>query len=362
MISRAIHLAMWSGFRAGASSEASHGEIEIMFHGDKISPVQRAAHASIVASASALQALILEAIVQAYPAFREWHPRPKTVTTKTLRNLIELYGITVLNDGHEAMGYLAYSFSCAWDPSGFSVVTHGPRVVAAGDDVLGYPIKDPARSKPKPKVVTAAARKKLAALADKAAKRNPKSLSVAKGELEITLAVWAGFRAGENGTLSKGKVLVSVGGDAMITSDDEITAEHTAAYRHAVEHASTVQHFILRAIEQEYPKIKARVADVDTEMPTTIDASALRDLVEITAIHIHQAHAAGVGYVGYQFAAAWDSEHALGVMMHLDRVVALGGADTAILSWIAERDRKKRKRPTTRNKKVAVSAKRPRSV
>lgn len=37
--------------------------------------------------------------------------------------------------------------------------------------------------------------------------------------------------------------------------------------------------------------------------------------------------------------ASWDAEHGLGVMLHRDRVVKVGGADTALLEWIAANDR-----------------------
>ncbi|MFX3636230.1 MAG: hypothetical protein ACE3L7_29590 [Candidatus Pristimantibacillus sp.] len=43
-------------------------------------------------------------------------------------------------------------------------------------------------------------------------------------------------------------------------------------------------------------------------------------------------------YIGYELSCTWDEEHAFGAMMHQDRVIAIGGADTAILHWIAQDD------------------------
>jgi hypothetical protein len=43
-------------------------------------------------------------------------------------------------------------------------------------------------------------------------------------------------------------------------------------------------------------------------------------------------------YVGFEFGCTWDDEHGLGVLMHGERVVDVGGAETAFLLWIAERD------------------------
>jgi len=58
-------------------------------------------------------------------------------------------------------------------------------------------------------------------------------------------------------------------------------------------------------------------------------------------INVHQIEKAGVPYVGYQFSCKWDEEHGLGVLMHGDRVVEIGGAETAFTLWIAERDLKR---------------------
>jgi Domain of unknown function (DUF6985) len=46
----------------------------------------------------------------------------------------------------------------------------------------------------------------------------------------------------------------------------------------------------------------------------------------------------GVSYVGVELFSRWDREHGAGVLVHGSRVVEVGGADTAILLWIAERD------------------------
>lgn len=45
-----------------------------------------------------------------------------------------------------------------------------------------------------------------------------------------------------------------------------------------------------------------------------------------------------MAYVGFSFWCTWDDEHGLGVMTHKNRVVKIGGVDTALLNWIAESD------------------------
>ncbi len=67
-------------------------------------------------------------------------------------------------------------------------------------------------------------------------------------------------------------------------------------------------------------------------------ASGLTDLVRISTLHVHPVSRDGIPYVGIEFSCPWDEEHGLGVLLHGTRVVDVGGADTAFLLWIAERD------------------------
>ncbi|NNN32053.1 hypothetical protein HLK59_17115 [Streptomyces sp. S3(2020)] len=67
-------------------------------------------------------------------------------------------------------------------------------------------------------------------------------------------------------------------------------------------------------------------------------ASALDDGVRVDAVYVHPVSRDRVPYVGVAFSCPWDEEHGLGVLLHGTRVVDIGGADTAFLLWIAERD------------------------
>ena len=96
-----------------------------------------------------------------------------------------------------------------------------------------------------------------------------------------------------------------------------------AAFRHVVDGATATQKVLLKAIAAKHFREKP-----------------LRDRVELLTIHIHGVERAGLAYVGYQLDCGWDAEHTLGVLTHGKRVVEVGSADTAFLSWIAERDRK----------------------
>ena len=81
-------------------------------------------------------------------------------------------------------------------------------------------------------------------------------------------------------------------------------------------------------------------------MHPVADAGDFRRLTGLHAVHVHQVAlralndelADGVPYVGFEFGCTWDDEHGLGILMHGQRAVEIGGADTAFLLWIAEQD------------------------
>ncbi len=43
-------------------------------------------------------------------------------------------------------------------------------------------------------------------------------------------------------------------------------------------------------------------------------------------------------YIGFELGCSWDEEHGVGVMMHKDRIVAIGQAETSFDSWITFKD------------------------
>jgi hypothetical protein len=73
-------------------------------------------------------------------------------------------------------------------------------------------------------------------------------------------------------------------------------------------------------------------------MPELRDASEFRDLIGLNSMTVHVLQAGGVPYVGLELGCTWDDEHGLGCLLHGTRIVAIGGVDSAILLWIAERD------------------------
>jgi len=98
----------------------------------------------------------------------------------------------------------------------------------------------------------------------------------------------------------------------------------------------------LNALFKRYPSLQEQYGYSKEEqaqfMPNVTSARDFRKLIGLHSVHIHQITKNGLPYVGFEFGCTWDEEHGLGVLMHGTRSVEVGGADTAILLWIAEKD------------------------
>ncbi|KFF03578.1 hypothetical protein IW19_21550 [Flavobacterium reichenbachii] len=95
-----------------------------------------------------------------------------------------------------------------------------------------------------------------------------------------------------------------------------------------------------------YPEWKKRYdyseKDKPDFMPDVTETKDFANLISPTTVYITSVFKDDLPYIGFLFSCSWDSEHGLGVMTHKDRIVEIGGADTAFLTWIAEEDMKKK--------------------
>jgi hypothetical protein len=58
--------------------------------------------------------------------------------------------------------------------------------------------------------------------------------------------------------------------------------------------------------------------------------ATIAELLTLKSIQVHNKWRDGLSYVGLLFETPWDDGHGVGVLLHGQRVVAVGGADTAI--------------------------------
>lgn len=113
-------------------------------------------------------------------------------------------------------------------------------------------------------------------------------------------------------------------------------------YDDVIQNQAEIAGAILAALLREYPAMQADYGYDDEEkaelMPDIADVDELAKLLSPSSVIVHPVELGGLPYIGYEFGCTWDEEHAFGAMLHGIRVVEIGGADTAILTWIAQKD------------------------
>lgn len=128
---------------------------------------------------------------------------------------------------------------------------------------------------------------------------------------------------------------------------DSIKSEQVAAYNYLIENQDEMKDVILQKLFAIYPEIQEEYGEYFDEdemkdyLPNITQPEDMFHLITLSEIHIHDVIKDGIAYVGFQFNCTWEEEHGLGFMTYKKRIVAVGGADTSILSWIADDDKNK---------------------
>ena len=138
---------------------------------------------------------------------------------------------------------------------------------------------------------------------------------------------WEGFTDLTIGTDADLNVTVHDPSVTRIPSESQ-----SAAYQFQLDNGERITNSVLVALREYYDEIRPRYLDflgdeADTLMPAIEHDTDFRQLIDLVHVHIHPWTTAGSAYVGLQFSCTWDREHGLGVLMHRDRVVTVGGAD-----------------------------------
>ena len=167
-------------------------------------------------------------------------------------------------------------------------------------------------------------------------------------EGEHVFPAWSGFqsRRGAYGSrdsrsASDGRATVRVASPSATTQP---LAEQVAAFAQFIQEQDAVRDALLDALLPRYENWREDWAsamdarEFKKVMPAVSSPSAFRRLIGLSYLHILEESFQGIAYVGFECGCTWDTEHGLGFMTHGQRVVDVGGADTAFLEWIAERD------------------------
>ena len=112
-----------------------------------------------------------------------------------------------------------------------------------------------------------------------------------------------------------------------------------------IENEASISKALILSLLEEYPSLQAQYGYSSEEqaelMPDIKSTEDLRALIGLHTVYVHPAQKDGIPYIGFELGCTWDNEHGLGILMHGTRTVEIGGADAAILLWIAKRDAKK---------------------
>jgi hypothetical protein len=73
-------------------------------------------------------------------------------------------------------------------------------------------------------------------------------------------------------------------------------------------------------------------------MPPIGTIEELRKAIGLGTVHILNIAKGGIAYVGLEFGCEWDSEHGMGVMLHRDRILEIGQADSSFNGHLARKD------------------------
>lgn len=159
------------------------------------------------------------------------------------------------------------------------------------------------------------------------------------------LPSWSGFQrrdgpygAASSTAPSSGEVKILFAPEGR--GNEPLTANERSLVGWIVENEALVADALLKALWAKYPELQHLYACDEEEMakylPDVNDVQGFRHLIGLHCIHVHPLEADGMPYAGYELGCTWDAEHGLGVLMHGTKVLEIGGADTALLLWLAE--------------------------
>ncbi|MFM2386972.1 MAG: hypothetical protein RL660_1729 [Bacteroidota bacterium] len=156
-------------------------------------------------------------------------------------------------------------------------------------------------------------------------------------ESQLFLSAWVGFQSRQGPYNSKDTDEASTGLVKCYVSGKEVdyvkisTAEQVNAIRYLVDHSVKVRDALFDGLLKQMPELQDCYADAIPEIKNLGD---FKQYIGLANIHVMPADKDGYAYIGYELGCDWEEEHGIGVMMHKDRVVEFGQADTAFNQWI----------------------------
>ncbi|MFD2574403.1 DUF6985 domain-containing protein [Spirosoma soli] len=135
---------------------------------------------------------------------------------------------------------------------------------------------------------------------------------------------------------SDGKVRVVIS-DELDDNPDPLP-EQINAINFIIENPALIQNALLEALDKEYPILKECYGDEEEFFPEIHSLEDYKHVFGVGNLFVLYPHKDGYAYIGIECGCIWDEEHGLGFMLHKDRVITVGAADTAFSSLDAYKD------------------------
>jgi hypothetical protein len=110
-----------------------------------------------------------------------------------------------------------------------------------------------------------------------------------------------------------------------------------------IDNQDSVHDAMLERLFDEYPTMREQCLDLFGKdeakrvLPKLRSPNQLKDIVGISSINVHQIEQDGRPFIGVELDCTWEIEHGVGILLHGDQPLEIGGADTAITLWVAEK-------------------------
>ncbi len=152
---------------------------------------------------------------------------------------------------------------------------------------------------------------------------------------KIQLDYWSNFFE------SKDYIDLNIGGDLKTEKLEQI---HKNGYEYVISNQEELLNSIFNELLKEYSTMQEEYGydedELEEIMPNVGQILDFKELIKPKRIYILNIENDNLPYIGFHFLCSWDEEHDLGIMMNKYRIIKIGGADTAFLSWIAKNDKK----------------------
>ncbi|GGB21113.1 DUF6985 domain-containing protein [Agarivorans gilvus] len=166
-------------------------------------------------------------------------------------------------------------------------------------------------------------------------------------QADVKLPAWSGFQernrpygAISSDEPSNGTIKIVFAPEGR--GDESLNSTEMELINWFISHQRQVIESITNTLFSNYAAIKGSCIEESGEemaeyFPEVKDVSDIKSVVGIISVNIHQVSKDNIPYIGVEMGCNWEEEHGMGFLLHGNKIVEAGGADTAFLLWLAEK-------------------------